>query len=177
MEEMSNKGYQVNVAQMEREKEIKNARAFRNSIRGKFILSQALTIAIKHLKELEDRKDMFPKYGEHAQPSNRADMEYLKRELYPIYDVVPRSMKALHESDVAIRRKSDGEPTTADEFNTMQEDEKLVFEEQFNKEYVDKINKTIKETPEYKLGKKVFGGDTGTDADYYDENDERYLND
>ena len=174
---MANKGYQVNVAQMERDKEIKNARAFRNSIRGKFILSQALTIAIKHLKRLEDRKDMFPKYGEHAQPSNRADMEYLKRELYPIYDVVPRSMKALHESDVAIRRKSDGEPTTADEFNTMQEDEKLVFEEQFNKEYVDKINKTIKETPEYKLGKKVFGGDTGTDADYYDENDERYLND
>ena len=35
----------------------------------------------------------------------------------------------------------DGEPTTADEFNTMQEDEKLVFKEQ-------------------------FGGDTGTDADY-----------
>ena len=93
---MSSKGYKVNVAQMEREKEIKNARAFRNSIRGKFILSQALTIAIKYLKELEDREDMFPKYGEHAQPSNRADMEYLKRELYPIYDVVPRSMNALH---------------------------------------------------------------------------------
>ena len=35
----------------------------------------------------------------------------------------------------------DGEPTTADEYNTMQEDEKLVFKEQ-------------------------FGGDTGTDADY-----------
>ena len=167
---MSSKGYKVNVAQMEREKEIKNARAFRNSIRGKFILSQALTIAIKHLKELEDREDMFPKYGEHAQPSNRADMEYLKRELYPIYDVVPKSHAALQQFH-------EGEPTTADEFNTMQEDEKLVFEEQFNKEYVDKINKTIKETPEYKLGKKVFGGDTGTDADYYDENDERYLND
>ena len=38
----------------------------------------------------------------------------------------------------------DGEPTTADEHNTMQEDEKLVFEEQ-------------------------FGGDTGTDADYNKE--------
>ena len=165
---MANKGYQVNVAQMERDKEMKNARAFRNSIRGKFILSQALTIAIKHLKGLEDRKDMFPKYGEHAQPSNRADMEYLKRELYPIYDVVPRSMKALHESDVAIRRESDGEPTTADEHN------KVYIQDL---ETVDKMNKAIKETPEYKLGKKVFGGDTGTDADYYDENDERYLND
>ena len=167
---MANKGYQVNVAQMERDKEIKNARAFRNSIRGKFILSQALTIAIKHLKELEDRKDMFPKYGEHAQPSNRADMEYLKRELYPIYDVVPKSHAALQQFHEV-------EPTTADEFNTMQEDEKLVFEEQFNKESVDKMNEAIKETPEYKLGKKIFGGDTGTDADYYDENDERYLND
>ena len=68
---MSNKGYQVNVAQIERDAEMKNARAFRNSIRGKFILSQALTIAIKHLKKLEKRKDMYPKYGEHAQPSNR----------------------------------------------------------------------------------------------------------
>ena len=159
---MSNKGYQVNVAQMEREQEMKQARAFRNSIRGKFILSQALTIAIKHLKELEDRKDMFPKYGEHAQPSNRADMEYLKRELYPIYDVVPKSHAALQQFHEV-------EPTTADEFNTMQEDEKLVFEEQFNKESVDKMNEAIKETPEYKLGKEIFGGDTGTDADYYDE--------
>ena len=164
---MANKGYQVNVAQMERSKEMKRARAFRNSIRGQFILSQALTIAIKHLKGLEDRKDMFPKYGEHAQPSNRADMEYLKRELYPIYDVVPRSMKALHESDVAIRRESDGEPTTADEYN--------YEHDQLNE--IKEMDKAIKETPEYKLGKKVFGGDTGTDADYYDENDERYLND
>ena len=75
--------------------------------------------------------------------------------------------------------------------DTMQEDEKLVFEEEFsgepttadehNKVYiqdlemVDKMNKAIKETPEYKLGKKVFGGDTGIDADYYDENSEKYI--
>jgi len=150
---MANKGYQVNVAQMERDKEIKQARAFRNSIRGKFILSQALTIAIKHLKELEDREDMFPKYGEHAQPSNRADMEYIKRELYPIYDVVPKSHASLQQFH-------EGEPTTADEYN---------------KEWVDIMNKAVKETPEYKLGKKVFGGDTGTDADYYDENNEEYI--
>ena len=88
---MSNKGKQINAAQIERDKEMKNARAFRKSIRRKFIISQALTIGIKHLKKLEKRKDMYPKYGEHAQPSNRADMEYLKRQIYPIYDVVPRS--------------------------------------------------------------------------------------
>ena len=94
---MSSKGYQVNVAQIERDAEMKNARAFRNSIRGKFILSQALTIAIKHLKKLEKRKDMYPKYGEHAQPSNRENMEYLKKELYPLYDVIPRSKEVLRE--------------------------------------------------------------------------------
>ena len=163
---MSSKGYKVNVAQMEREKEMKNARAFRNSIRGKFIISQALTISIKHLKKLEKRKDMYPKYGEHAQPSNRADMEYLKRQLYPIYDVVPRSREALHEWGIVNERESDGEPTTADEHN------KVYIQDL---ETVDKMNKAIKETPEYKLGKKVFGGDTGTDADYYDENNEEYI--
>ena len=150
---MSSKGYQVNVAQMERSKEMKQARAFRNSIRGQFILSQALTIAIKHLKGLEDREDMFPKYGEHAQPSNRADMEYIKRELYPIYDEVPKSHAALQQFQ-------EGEATTADEYN---------------KEYVDEMNEAIKETPEYKLGKKIFGGDTGTDADYYNEDNEEYI--
>jgi len=157
---MSNKGKQINVAQIERDQEMKNARAFRNSIRGKFIISQALTIAIKHLKKLEKRKDMYPKYGEHAQPSNRADMEYLKRQLYPIYDVVPRSREALHEWGIVNERESDGEPTTADKYN---------------KEYVDEMNEAIKETPEYKLGKKIFGGDTGTDADYYNENNEEYI--
>ena len=157
---MSNKGKQINVAQIERDQEMKNARAFRNSIRGKFIISQALTIGIKHLKKLEKRKDMYPKYGEHAQPSNRADMEYLKRQLYPIYDVVPRSREALHEWGIVKERKSDEEPTTADKYN---------------KEYVDEMNEAIKETPEYKLGKKIFGGDTGTDADYYNENNEEYI--
>ena len=37
------------------------------------------------------------------------------------------------------------------------------------------MNKEIKKTPEYKLGRKIFGGDTGTDADYYDENNEEYI--
>ena len=39
---MASKGYQVNVAQMERDAEMKNARAFRNSIRGKFIFFNGL---------------------------------------------------------------------------------------------------------------------------------------
>lgn len=45
----------------------------------------------------------------------------------------------------------DGSPTTADEFN---------------KESIDEINRTIKLTPEYKAGKAIFGGDTGIDADF-----------
>ena len=37
----------------------------------------------------------------------------------------------------------DGEPTTADEYNTMQEDEKLVYEEEhkWNRDREEKINK------------------------------------
>ena len=162
---MSSKGYKINVAQIEREHEMKQARAFRNSIRGKFILSQALTIGIKHLKKLEKRKDMYPKYGEHAQPSNRENMEYLKKQLYPLYDVVPRSREALHEWGIVNERESDGEPTTADEYN--------YEHDQLNE--IKEMDKAIKETPEYKLGKKVFGGDSGTDADYYDENNEEYI--
>ena len=168
-------GKQINVAQIEREYEMKQARAFRNSIRGKFILSQALTIAIKHLKKLEKRKDMYPKYGEHAQPSNRSDMEYIKKQLYPLYDVVPRSREALNEWGIVKERKSDGEPTTADEHNK-------VYISDVNKEIVDEMNEAVKETPEYQLGKRMlrdvsmqFGGDTGTDADYYDENNEEHI--
>jgi hypothetical protein len=64
-----------------------------------------------------------------------------------------------------VQSTLDGEPTTADEYNesqeiegielkhesenTMQEDEKLVFEEQ-------------------------FGGDTGVDADYFSNNDKQH---
>ena len=150
---------------------LSKAKRYSNSMRGKFLISQALTIAIKHLKKLENRKDMFPKYGEHAEPANRENMEYLKKELYPLYDVIPRSRKVLREWGIVK--------------DTMEEDEKLVFEEQFdgepttadeyNKEHIDEMNEAIKETPEYKLGKKVFGGDTGTDADYYNENNEEYI--
>ena len=68
-----------------------------------------------------------------------------------------------------------GETTTADEHNK-------VYISDVNKEIVDEMNEAVKETPEYKLGKRMlrdvsmqFGGDTGTDADYYDENNEEYI--
>ena len=68
--------------------------------------------------------------------------------------------KALEEIGDIVTAALDGESTTADEYN---------------KEWIDIKNKAIKETSEYKLGKKVFGGDTGIDADYYDENSEKFL--
>ena len=63
------------------------AKKFLNSLRGHLIVSQALTYGIKHLRALEDRKNKYPKDGEHAEPSNRSDMEYLKKILFPLYDL------------------------------------------------------------------------------------------
>jgi len=63
------------------------AKKFLNSLRGHLIISQALTYGINHLRALEDRENKYPKDGEHAEPSNRSDMEYLKEHLFPLYDV------------------------------------------------------------------------------------------
>ena len=63
------------------------AKKFLNSLRGHLIISQALTYGINHLRALEDRENKYPKDGEHAEPSNRSDMEYLKENLFPLYDV------------------------------------------------------------------------------------------
>ena len=81
--------------------------------------------------------------------------------------------KALENIRNIVMDALDGEPTTADEFNK-------VYISDINKEIVDEMNETIKETPEYKTGKNImkiyqFGGDTGIDADYYDENNEEYI--
>ena len=62
------------------------AAEFANSIRGQYIISQALSIASNYLLELEDRKDPYPHMGKHAEPSNRADMEYLL-EAFPLYKI------------------------------------------------------------------------------------------
>ena len=59
---------------------------------------------------------------------------------------------SISEIEYAAQAILDGEPTTADE-----------------------MNKAIKETPEYQLGKRLLGGDTGIDADYYDENSEKFI--
>ena len=63
------------------------AEKFLNSLRGHLIISQALTYGISHLRTLENRKNKYPKNREHAQPSNRSDMEYLKEHLFPLYDL------------------------------------------------------------------------------------------
>ena len=60
---------------------------FANSMRGKYIISQALNYAINHLRKLENRKNPYPKNGEHAKPSDRNDMEYLETNVFPIYAV------------------------------------------------------------------------------------------
>ena len=46
-----------------------------NSIRGQFILSQALTLAIEHMEERPDNQQ---------EPSNQADMELLTL-LFPLF--------------------------------------------------------------------------------------------
>ena len=100
----------------------KHARSFQNSVRGKYILSQSLSIAVKYLKELEERDDPYPKYGTHAEPSNREDMEYLFKDLYPMYGANPKSLEELEQTmiakgDISVDWSEDYESTTADEFN------------------------------------------------------------
>ena len=68
---------------------------FVNSPRGKYIISQALNYGIKHLKKLENRKNQYPKNGEHAEPSNRKDMEFLEVNVFPLYAV---TKEGSHES-------------------------------------------------------------------------------
>ena len=62
------------------------AAEFANTIRGQYIISQALTIASGYLLELENRDDPYPHIGNHAEPSNRADMDYLL-EAFPLYKI------------------------------------------------------------------------------------------
>jgi hypothetical protein len=55
------------------------------SMRDYYLISQALFLAIRHLRSLEEREDPYPCNGEHAEPSNRADMERLRQEVFPLY--------------------------------------------------------------------------------------------
>ena len=58
---------------------------FANSMRGQLIIGQALHYGVNHLKALEAREEPYPVDGEHAEPSNRSDMEYLLKKVFPLY--------------------------------------------------------------------------------------------
>ena len=62
-----------------------DAAEFANSVRGQYILSQALVIGVEQLKKYEDKDS--PLYSlRQAEPSNRADMEFLL-EAFPLYRI------------------------------------------------------------------------------------------
>jgi hypothetical protein len=65
---------------------------FFHSIRGQLIISQALFYGINHLKKLEKREIPYPENGEHAEPSNREDMEDLQV-LFPMYSDIQEVLK------------------------------------------------------------------------------------
>tara|TARA_Y100000310_G_C20489714_1_gene718580 strand:- start:82 stop:351 length:270 start_codon:yes stop_codon:yes gene_type:complete len=55
--------------------------------RALFIISQALSIGINHLRKLENRKNPSPKDSEHARPSDRADMEELYNKHFGLFEL------------------------------------------------------------------------------------------
>jgi hypothetical protein len=57
--------------------ELDQARDFASSVRGQYIISQALCVAIDEMKKVEP--------AHMRENSNIADMEYLRDELFPIY--------------------------------------------------------------------------------------------
>lgn len=69
---------------------------FANSMRGKYIISQALCLAIKYFKTLPQIQQ---------EPSNMRDMEYLIDNLFPIYRAVESAeekfglLKKMHEPE------------------------------------------------------------------------------
>ena len=76
------------------------AAEFANSIRGQYILSQALVIAVKQLKKYED-KDSPLHSIRNAEPSNRADMECLL-EAFPLYRVHEEAAWAPQENNKEV---------------------------------------------------------------------------
>ena len=61
------------------------AAEFANTIRGQYIISQSLVLGIKRLKKYEDKDSPLHSIRQ-AEPSNRADMEYLL-EAFPLYRI------------------------------------------------------------------------------------------
>lgn len=56
-----------------------------NSVRGNYIVGQALFLAIEHMKE---------RPAIQQEPSNMADMELMMAELFPLYSVVAEAEKS-----------------------------------------------------------------------------------
>lgn len=73
-----------------------NALEFAGTIRGQYIISQALVIARNFLAKYESGEDKDIRY---AEPSNRADMDYLLEAfpLYRIHDVIAEEYKDMEE--------------------------------------------------------------------------------
>ena len=61
------------------------AAEFANSVRGQYIISQALVFGIEKLKKFED-KDSVMFSTRQSEPSNRSDMEYLL-DAFPLYRI------------------------------------------------------------------------------------------
>ena len=61
------------------------AAEFANTIRGQYIVSQALVFGIEKLKRYEDKDSPMHSIRQ-AEPSNRADMEFLL-EAFPLYRI------------------------------------------------------------------------------------------
>ena len=59
-------------------KELNECAEFANSLRGQYIISQALAVAIKQLKSVPE---------EHREVSNIADMEFLLDGVFPMFKV------------------------------------------------------------------------------------------
>ena len=57
----------------------KAAREFARSMRGQYIISQALTVAIQALEEVD---------GLNREDSNLSDMKYLRDHVFPLYAIV-----------------------------------------------------------------------------------------
>lgn len=67
-----------------------DAAEFANTLRGQFIISQALCLAIKQLEKYEDKKSILYSI-EQAEPSNRQDMMVLL-DAFPLYRVMEQEL-------------------------------------------------------------------------------------
>lgn len=78
--------------------EQKQALAFAQSVRGRYIISQALTIAARELMKVDPPM---------REASNIEDMEYLARNVFPIYAIAEGALGAFDTHDTT-QEKSDG---------------------------------------------------------------------